>query len=477
MSVTRSPADLRNPGPVGATIDRASTADLVMLAVDTGPVPEQLGALLLLDKGSDPDPDAMLRVIADRATTITRLRQRLVWPPAGCGRPVWIDDPGYRADQPIRLLRCPAPGDEQALLDLLTGIVTTPLPFTSPLWTAVLVTGLADGGMALAFVVHHVLADGIGGLAVLARLVDQSPRPAASAPETTPDSGFPSTLPSTLPRPDPASFPAPAPSWAMLAADARSERRASLSRLGWAIRGLRTSLSGAGGWHAPAAAPCSLVARTGPDRRLAVAHADLGALRKAAHRRGGTVNDALLAAVTGALGALLEGRSEHVTTFRVTVPVAARKAPSGAVLGNEVVPLVVGLPADGDPAQRVGRISAIVKAARAELSGPSLVVLLGPVFQAIAGLRLYRWYLNHQRRFHTLVSNVKGPKAKVSIGGVPVRELIGVSVAESGNVAVNFVAMSYAGTLTVTIVAEPHLVPDLPELASLLQAELDALTH
>ena len=468
MPVARSPRDLRGPGPVGATIDRTSPPDLVMLAMDTGPVPQQLGAVLFLDNGSDPDPDAMLRVIADRATTIPRLRQRLVWPPAGCGRPVWIDDPGYQADQHIRLLRCPAPGDEQAVLDLLTGIVTTPLPLTSPLWTAVLVTELADGGSAVIFVLHHVLADGIGGLAVLARLVDQSQRPAESVVKTMSDGTFPPT--------DPATFPAPAPSWAMLAADARSQRRAALSRLGWTIRGLRTSLSGAGGWHAPAAAPCSLIARTGPGRRLAVARADLGALRTAARRRGGTVNDALLAAVTGALGALLERRGEHVTTFRVTVPVAARKSPSGAVLGNEVVPMVVGLPADGDAAQRVGRISVIVRAARAELAGPPLVVLLGPVFQAIAGLRLYRVYLNHQRRFHTLVSNVKGPNAMVSIGGVPVRELVGVSVAESGNVAVNFLALSYAGTLTVTIVAEPNLVPDLPELASLLQAELDALT-
>jgi len=106
---------------------------------------------------------------------------------------------------------------------------------------------------------------------------------------------------------------------------------------------------------------------------------------------------------------------------------------------------VVGLPTGGDPCTRIERISAIVRAARGRLTGPSLVVLLGPVFQAIAGLRLYRTYLNHQRRFHTLVSNVKGPKAKVSIGGVPVRELVGVSVAESGNVTVNFLALSYAG--------------------------------
>ena len=436
-------------------IDRASPADLVMLAVDTGPVPEQLGALLRLDSGSGLDPAALMQLISDRATTIPRMRQRLAWPPAGGGRPVWIDDRTYEATHHVRQLRCPSPGDEQALLDVLATVVTAPLPFTSPLWTAVLVTGLADGGTALIFVLHHVLADGIGGLAVLARLVDQAQRPAESLP------GNP--------------FPAPAPSWAVLAADARSTRRASLSRLGGTVRGLRTSLSGAGGWHAPAAAPCSLVARTGPGRRLAVASADLRALRTAAHRQNGTVNDALLAAVTGALGALLERRGEHVSTLRVTVPFAARKTPTGTVLGNEVVPLVVGLPADGDPHQRVQRISAIVRAARAQLNGPALVVLLGPVLQAIAGLRLYHFYLNHQRRFHTLVSNVKGPKGPVSIGGMPVRGLIPVSVAESGNVAVNFVALSYAGTLTVTIVAEQHLVPDLPELAAFLQSELDAL--
>lgn len=37
------------------------------------------------------------------------------------------------------------------------------------------VTGLADGGTGLVIVMNHVLADGIGGLAVLARLVDEMP--------------------------------------------------------------------------------------------------------------------------------------------------------------------------------------------------------------------------------------------------------------------------------------------------------------
>jgi len=42
---------------------------------------------------------------------------------------------------------------------------------------------------------------------------------------------------------------------------------------------------------------------------------------------------------------------------------------------------------------------------------------------------------------------------------------------------VSFVALSYAGEFTVTVVADPDRVPDLPVLSHALQAELDALTR
>ena len=50
--------------------------------------------------------------------------------------------------------------------------MTGPLPPGQPLWSATLVTGLAGDACALIVVFHHVLADGMGGLAILASLVD-----------------------------------------------------------------------------------------------------------------------------------------------------------------------------------------------------------------------------------------------------------------------------------------------------------------
>ncbi|GLI03952.1 hypothetical protein Pa4123_92330 [Phytohabitans aurantiacus] len=45
-----------------------------------------------------------------------------------------------------------------------------------------------------------------------------------------------------------------------------------------------------------------------------------------------------------------------------------------------------------------------------------------------------------------------------------------------GNVTIAFAALSYAGTLNMTIIAHPDRCPDLPALARYVQREFDTLT-
>ena len=146
--------------------DRASATDLAMLAMDTGPVPQQFAAILLLDAGASVDLAGVERLMAERVATVPRLRQRLLRVPPGCGRPVWVDDPGFDIRRHVRQVRCRSPGDEPALLDTAAALITERLPLSRPPWSAVFVTGLAGDAAALVIVVHHVLADGIGGLAM-----------------------------------------------------------------------------------------------------------------------------------------------------------------------------------------------------------------------------------------------------------------------------------------------------------------------
>jgi diacylglycerol O-acyltransferase len=47
----------------------------------------------------------------------------------------------------------------------------------------------------------------------------------------------------------------------------------------------------------------------------------------------------------------------------------------------------------------------------------------------------------------------------------------------SGNVAVAFAVLSYAGTLVVTVTVDIDAFPDLAVLVDGLQSELDTLTH
>jgi diacylglycerol O-acyltransferase len=430
--------------------DRASPADLAMRAIDAGgTVPMQVAAVLLLGPGSTPD-DALGGVLAERLGGVPRLRQRLVRVPPGGGRPVWVDDPGSTACFHVRSLACPPPGDEQALLDLAAELVGTRLPADRPRWEAVVVPGLPGGRTGVVVVLSHVLVDGVGGLALLASVVD-----GAGPPERRP--------------------PRPRPSYPRLVADAWWTRVRSLTRWRSGLSAVRDALRASGGLRALRAVPCSLLAPTGPHRRAVVVRVGLEPLRQAAHRADGTVNDALLVAVAGALGVLLESRGETVDSLAETVVDSGRRSAAVTDLGNATTPLVVAVPVLGDPTERLRRFAGTVRAARERATAPPLIALFGPVFRLLAAVGGYAWYLAHQRRFHTLVSNVAGPHRPLTLAGRTVEAIVPVAAGEAGNVTVSFDALSYAGTLAVTVMADAARVPDLPVLGAALRSQLDAL--
>ncbi len=421
--------------------------------MDSGPVPAQFAAILLLDADPGFDLARAEQLIAARVPAIPRLRQRLVSLPAGCGHPIWVDDGDFDIGRHIRRVPCRDPGDEAALLDTAVDVIIEPLPRSRPLWSAVFITGVDGDRVALVLVIHHVLADGIGGLAVLAGLIDHAPGPPVVG------------------------FPRHRPTYSRLAADALRDRLCAVSRARTAWRDLRTSMAAGGGLTPARATPCSLVQRTGLRRQLAVVRTDLAALRAAAHRHGGTVNDAVLTAVAGALHRVLASRGESVDAIAIAVPVAGRRSTTASHLGNQVAPLLLTVPATGDPAQRLRQVAAAVQAGKASATGPPPIAVLGPVFRAAAALGAYNWYMNHQHRLHTLVSHVRGPEQPVTFGGARVGHVIPVAVAEAGNLTISFEVLSYAGTLTITAVADPEHFPDLPALTDGLQAELALLVN
>ncbi|WNV84783.1 wax ester/triacylglycerol synthase domain-containing protein [Umezawaea sp. Da 62-37] len=429
-------------------VERASGNDLVELVCDTTGTSMQVAAVLMLDTRSPVDIAAVREVIAERIKAVPRLRQRLVDAPFGCGGPVWVDDPAFDIGDHVTSAVCPAPGDERALLRIVAEAVTTRLVRDKPLWSATLVTDVSPDRSALAVVFHHVLADGIGGLAVLAHLVDGVP--------VALDRGFPRR----------------APRRRELAADAVRSRARAVGRLPIGMNRLRAAVAEAGIGRRAHAPRCSLNRPTGTNRVLAVARVDLAAVQVAARAQGGTINDAVLSAVAGALRTVLAARGEDVDHLVVSIPVSTRRQAGITELGNRVGVIPVEIPTTGDPIRRLAAVARITRQRKTAAPGSS-TALLGWMFRALAKIGVYRWFVDRQRLVTTFVSDLHGPDHAMSFLGAPVVDLIPVS-GISGNVTVAFAALSYAGTLTVTVIADPDRVPDLDDLADALRRELHA---
>jgi diacylglycerol O-acyltransferase / wax synthase len=432
-------------------VDRASPADLMQLATDVGPAPMHVGAVLVLGTGPGFSVLQAQQLLGERVRAVPRLRQRLRRAPPGCGRPFWADDPAFDLRHHVRQRPCPPPGDERALLEVAAAVTGEPLPRSRPLWSATFVSGLAGGSTGLVIVMNHVLADGIGGLAVLATLVDEVP-------------GLPPAHPQA------AEFPVPAPRARALAADAWAGRAGRLTHLAGSVRTIRQGLAELGGARPPRLPPTSLNRPTGPQRRLDVVAADLAAIRDLGHAHGGTVNDVILAAIAGALRALLAARGEELDLVTASVPVSARHAATGGQLGNQVGVMPVTLPASGDLAARVTQIAAITRERKTAARGTS-AALLGPPFRLLAPTGLLRWFINRQQLIHTFATNLRGPAEPLTFAGAPVRTVIPIPNT-TGNVTVTFGALSYTGTLRITVLSDPSRVPDVTVLTAALRQEL-----
>lgn len=416
-------------------LQRTSANDLMSLATDSAAAPTQVAAILVLDRPLE--PAALRGALADRITAVPRLRQRLQRAPLGCGRPVWVDDAGFAIDRHIVERRCPGPGDRAALLKVAAAVATRPLLRHRPLWSITLVTEPGGNCSALILVIHHVLADGVGGLAALALLVDGTP----TAPEIP--------------------FPAAPPTRWELFADVTASRwdflrgwRGHLRLVGLAVAELRGSRVG----HPTR---CTLNQPTGPHRQLAVAHADLAALSLIGHGHDATINDVLLTAVAGTLEKVLQHRGESADSLVLAVAVSGRRDSAATPLGNQVGTMLVGVSTHGGSENRLAAVARTTRLRRRSEGRGASTILLAPAFRMLARLGILRWFVNRQRLVTTFVTNLHGPVAPVTFLGAVVTDIVPVT-SMTGNVTVSFAALSYAGTLTVTVIADPDHCPDLP---------------
>ena len=308
--------------------------------------------------------------------------------------------------------------------------------------------------------VHHVVADGTAAVQLLSALFDQ-------------DSDVPPLPPQPwTPQPSPTNrdlfvdnLHRGSAALRTVAASA-THPVVSLHRVRTAATAMRTAVT-------PSAPRSSLNQHIGRDRSLAVVRGDLTAVKNAARSGGATVNDVLLAAVTGGLRALLSDRDERVDqlTLQAVVPIALphrdQRHQEGNLLGQMIIPLPVGV---ADPHHRLQLITAQT-AQRKHAASPRLL----PVLRSRPMQRAALSVLAHQRAYNIYIANVHGPETPLHLAGAQLLEVFPV-VALLGNLTLSVGALSYTGQLNITAVGDRNTCPDLDRFATAMQAELNLLS-
>jgi WS/DGAT/MGAT family acyltransferase len=246
------------------------------------------------------------------------------------------------------------------------------------------------------------------------------------------------------------------------------------------IQGIRDLSSFVGG-SLDFAPPSTLNQPIGPHRRFETVLTSLEEIKGIKNTLGGTVNDVVLAAVSGGLRALLQGRGERVDDLelRAMVPVSVRTDAQKGSLGNRVASVWAPLPIyEEDPVERLHIVSEAMQDLKSsgQAVGAQLLTSIGewapPTILAQASRLMSR-----QRAFNLVVTNVPGPQFPLYSLGREMKEIYPV-VPLTATTTVGIALFSYNGTIGFGILGDYDAAPDLGVLAEGIEksiAELIAL--
>lgn len=420
-------------------------------------------------------------ILNTRMLAHDRFRQRVRETPLGITLPHWEDDPHFDINAHIHRVALPAPGGIPALQELVSDLMSTPLDYDRPLWQCHLVEDFGDGG-AMVMRLHHCIADGLALVEVLLSLADDVPNP---EPNVQPKRSARDLLKQTAAAPVKSGVRGiQSVAGAMLQQSWQTfmRPRHALELAGQAQE-LARQWTGQGADVVAAAAKLVL---TLPDRKT-IFRGSCGVLKRAAwsepfpldevkaigKRLGGTVNDVLQAAVSGALRRYLEanGQPTDGVEIRAMVPVNLRQPHEMGKLGNRFGLIILPLPVGKrDPVERL----VIMKKRMDDIKhSPEALV----AFVILNGIGLVPTGAEHLAedffaiKTSAVMTNVAGPTKPLYLAGSRLDNMM-FWVPVSSNTGMGISILSYAGRVMVGIMTDVCMVPDPMTIAENFNVEL-----
>jgi len=458
--------------------ERLRTRDLALLATESASTPMHNATLEIFDPaGSGLDYDALVRLIGDRIAFVPRYRQLLQFVPGRLANPLWVDDPAFDLEFHVRRSALPQPGDEDELRDLVARIVGRPLDRHRPLWEVYFIEGLADGQVAVLSKSHQILVDGVETVDLGQVLLDVGTEPKLMFSDDWTPRARP-TGPALVAGAISESLLHPSVAMATARSASDSARRAAR-----AYRGAVREMAGAVAGRRPA--PESPVnADLSEQRRFVTVRTCLDDYRKVRRFHGGSVNDVILATVTGGLRNWLMTRSQGIgsrRSLRAMVPMSVIDDELEATsLGTQIAGHLIDLPiGEQSPVIRLHQVSYAFKAHRETgraVAANRLAGIAGfapTTFHALGS----RVAAEHVRKgFHLSVTNVPGPQFPLYAAGAIMKATYPVHPLLPGH-ALAIGVTSYNGGVHYGITADRDALPDIEVFGQCLAEALDELVE
>ena len=473
-----------------ADIETLSGVDGAFLNLETPATPMHVGSLHLFETPPDYKGNfyrAVRAMMESRMVPV--LRRRLADLPLHLANPGWVQgEPDL--DWHIRRVRVPAPGSWAQLEAVVADLHAELLDRSRPLWRMYVFEGLAGGGKAYYFKIHHAMLDGQAGVALASALFDTSSEPVAQ------------------PRPARKSRPAArddAPGTLALAAAAFRHDAVQYIKLVRELPGVVRTLAGivrssagkargrAGTEDAASLGELRRSVSFGPrtpfnvaiaaERGFATAAVPRAELKAIAAANAATVNDVVLTLCSGALRRYLKrNASIPRKSLIASMPISLREQGNTEMRTQATLSLVSLATNVADPLKRLqairdsaGATKAVARQAKSVI--PTDFPLIGVPWILGALASLYgrsRVVDTLPVLANVLVSNVPGPPVPLYVDGLRMSGYWPLSIVEHG-VGLNITLMSYAGTLFLGFVVAKNAVPDARELADDFLAAFDEL--
>jgi WS/DGAT/MGAT family acyltransferase len=457
-------------------VTRLTPRDATFYALESGKNPIHVGSLMIVDNATGKlDYDTLLDVVERRLPTVPRYRQKIREVPFGLGRPVWVDDREFDITYHIRRSALPKPGSDAQLNDLIARLASRPLDGSRPLWEMYLVEGLAGDRVALFCKSHAALTDGIEALEIGHVILETSDAPHKPAEQIW----VPAREPSGLSLIGDALVHMAARPADTAGALRRSigEATVTMGDVAKTVAGFASVLGTATG-----TAPTSpLNATVSRNRRFEVVRTDLEDYRKIRSRRGGSINDVILAVISGALRNWLMSRGEPITesaTLRAVVPMSVYLDSTEDIALSEVTSFLVDLPVgEPNPAIRLSHIAHATEARGRVQHGVTAATLVG--LEGFAPASLHAMSVRAassfaQRTFNLVITNAPGPQTPMYIAGARLLEMFPVSPLLK-NQALTIGLTSYNGKVNYGLNADRDAMSDVDVVTALMYESMEEL--